>query len=225
MSVQPVLTLDSVSKAFKCGDNMVNVLKNVNLTVNSGEYVGIEGPSGSGKSTLLSLLGLMDIPTDGALSILGKRTESLDYNARAKIRNQHIGFVFQSFNLIDEHSVLENVMLPLRYSDKQQKVEAKQWCEFLIEKVGLKDKAGFLPYQLSGGQQQRVAFARALSNKPTMILADEPTGNLDSANGESIMNLLQEENDNGCSIMLVTHDHRFAKCASRRLSLFDGELQ
>lgn len=193
----------------------------VSIDIFPKEYVSIEGPSGCGKSTLLSILGLLDTPTGGAYALNGRPVGTLNNAERARIRNKEVGFIFQSFNLIGDLTVFENVELPLTYRKMPVK-ERKERVDNALERVGMSNRAQHLPSQLSGGQQQRVAVARALSGNPLILLADEPTGNLDSKNGQAVMDLMKELHSNGSTICMVTHDPRFARCAERTVHLFDG---
>ena len=219
----PLITLRDIGKVYLTDDVETHALSSVNLDIARGEYVAIAGPSGSGKTTLLSLLGLLDTASSGTYELDGKAVTSLPPRERALIRNRQIGFVFQSFNLISELSVYENVELPLTYgdipvADRRARVDAA------LERVGMSHRARHLPSQLSGGQQQRVAVARAVVGNPSIILADEPTGNLDSVNGEAVMDLLRELNEGGATVCVVTHDPRYARHAARSISLFDGRV-
>ena len=200
-----------------------HALSGVYLEISRGEYISIEGPSGCGKSTLLSILGLLDSPTEGAYRVNGAPVEGLDHADRARRRNREIGFIFQSFNLIGDLTVFENVELPLTYRGTTSGERVKRVREALA-KVGMSHRARHLPSQLSGGQQQRVAVARALVGQPSILLADEPTGNLDSKNGEAVMELLRELHREGSTICMVTHDPRFARHADRSVRLFDGRI-
>jgi putative ABC transport system ATP-binding protein len=200
-----------------------HALSGVQLDIRTGEYVSIAGPSGCGKSTLLSILGLLDTPSSGSYSLKGNAVANLSFSNRARIRNREIGFIFQSFNLIGDLSVDENVELPLTYRGLGP-TERKQFVTEALERVGMAHRAKHLPSQLSGGQQQRVAVARALAGKPAILLADEPTGNLDSRNGEAVMDLLRELHSAGATICMVTHDARFAEHADRTVHLFDGHI-
>ena len=200
-----------------------HALVNVHLDVRQGEYLSISGPSGCGKSTLLAILGLLDSPTNGDYTLNGKPVANLKLSERARIRNREIGFIFQAFNLIGDLTVYENVELPLTYrgmpgSERKRKVHES------LERVGMSHRVKHYPSQLSGGQQQRVAVARALAGDPSILLADEPTGNLDSSNGEAVMELLRELHRGGATICMVTHDPRYARCADRSLHLFDGRI-
>ncbi|PIW60067.1 ABC transporter ATP-binding protein [Shewanella sp. CG12_big_fil_rev_8_21_14_0_65_47_15] len=218
-----VLKITQIQKTFMSGQQHSQVLKGVSFTVKEGEYVAISGPSGCGKSTLLNILGLLDTPDSGEYYIDGLLVSDMDADQRAAIRSRRIGFVFQSFNLIDEYTVLDNVALPLKYrgdSLKQRQARARE-C---LDKVGLADKTQLFPNQLSGGQQQRVSIARALAADSGIMLVDEPTGNLDSKNGDAVMALLAELNAQGTTICLVTHDARYAQMAKRQIHLLDGQV-
>jgi putative ABC transport system ATP-binding protein len=190
----------------------------------SGEYVAIMGPSGCGKSTLLSILGLLDTPSAGRYTLNGTPVEDINASMRARIRNKEIGFIFQAFNLIGDLTVFENVELPLTYRDGMPRAERKERVMASLERVGMSHRVKHYPAQLSGGQQQRVAVARALVGQPSILLADEPTGNLDSKNGDAVMKLLDELHADGATICMVTHDPRFAECAKRRIAMFDGQV-
>lgn len=219
----PLLRLEGVTKVFYTDEVETHALAGIHLDIQSGEYVAIAGPSGCGKSTLLSILGLLDSPSEGSYSLNNKPVQGLSASERARIRNREIGFIFQSFNLIGDLSVFENVELPLTYrgmkaSERRDRVQAA------LEKVGMAHRAKHLPSQLSGGQQQRVAVARAVAGQPAILLADEPTGNLDSTNGEAVMQLLRELHREGATICMVTHDPRFARHADRSIHLFDGRV-
>jgi putative ABC transport system ATP-binding protein len=219
----PVISLSGVTKVFFTNEIETHALAGVHLEIRSGEFVSIAGPSGCGKSTLLSILGLLDTPTEGSYLLNGQPAEGLSLEARARVRNREIGFIFQSFNLIGDLTVFENVELPLTYRDMPAGERRRRVTEAL-ERVGMAHRAKHLPSQLSGGQQQRVAVARALAGQPAVLLADEPTGNLDSRNGEAVMNLLTELHASGSTIVMVTHDTRFARHARRTLQLFDGRV-
>ncbi len=222
-SVSPLIRLENVTKVFHTDEVETHALSSVGFEIQNGEYVSIAGPSGCGKSTLLAILGLLDTPTEGNYWLNGEPVANLPLAERARIRNRQVGFIFQSFNLVGDLSVYENVELPLtyrgtdRYERKQRVVEA-------LEKVGMGHRAKHLPTQLSGGQQQRVAVARAIAGEPSILLADEPTGNLDSANGEAVMKLLSELHQAGSTICMVTHDQRYADHASKEIHLFDGRV-
>ena len=220
---QPLIRLENVTKIFYTDEVETHALSGIHLDVDKGEYVSISGPSGCGKSTLLSILGLLDSPTDGMYLLNNKPVQGLNFSDRARIRNQEIGFIFQSFNLIGDLTVYENVELPLTYRNMSGK-ERKERVHDALEKVGMVHRMRHYPSQLSGGQQQRVAVARALGGKPLILLADEPTGNLDSRNGEAVMELLRQLHREGATICMVTHDPRFARHADRTVHLFDGKV-
>ena len=219
----PLIALSGLSKVFYTDEVETHALSGIHLTIEKGEYVAIAGPSGCGKSTLLSILGLLDTPTSGTYILNGQSVAGLDARQRARIRNREIGFIFQSFNLIGDLSVFENVELPLTYRGMPG-AERKTRVTEALERVGMSHREKHLPSQLSGGQQQRVAVARALVGKPSVLLADEPTGNLDSKNGQAVMDLLSELHADGATICMVTHDPRFADCARRGVHLFDGRV-
>ena len=219
----PVISLSGVTKVFFTHEIETHALAGVHLEIRSGEFVSIAGPSGCGKSTLLSILGLLDTPTEGSYLLNGQPAQGLSLETRARVRNREIGFIFQSFNLIGDLTVFENVELPLTYRDMPSGERRRRVTEAL-ERVGMAHRAKHLPSQLSGGQQQRVAVARALAGQPAVLLADEPTGNLDSRNGEAVMNLLTDLHAGGSTIVMVTHDTRFARHARRTLQLFDGRV-
>jgi putative ABC transport system ATP-binding protein len=218
-----LLRMDSVTKVFYTDEVETHALAGIHLEINQGDYVSIAGPSGCGKSTLLSILGLLDSPTEGNYQLNGKPVQGLSLSERARIRNREIGFIFQSFNLIGDLTVYENVELPLTYRGMNS-AERKKRVNAALEKVGMAHRAKHLPSQLSGGQQQRVAVARAVVGDPLILLADEPTGNLDSTNGEAVMDLLRELHRGGATICMVTHDSRFARHADRSIHLFDGRV-
>ena len=222
-SSAPLIRLAGVSKVFFTDEVETHALSGVNLEIHDGEYIAISGPSGCGKSTLLSLIGLLDTPTEGAYLLNGKSVEDLKARQRAHIRNRQIGFIFQAFNLIGDLTVFENVELPLTYRGMPGS-ERKQRVEEALERVGMEHRMKHYPSQLSGGQQQRVAVARALGGGPSVLLADEPTGNLDSKNGEAVMELLGDVHESGATICMVTHDPRFEACAGRIVRLFDGKI-
>jgi len=215
--------MDSVTKVFFTDEVETHALAGIHLEINQGDYISIAGPSGCGKSTLLSILGLLDSPTEGSYQLNGKPVQGLSLSERARIRNREIGFIFQSFNLIGDLTVYENVELPLTYRGMNS-AERKKRVNAALEKVGMAHRAKHLPSQLSGGQQQRVAVARAVVGDPLILLADEPTGNLDSTNGEAVMDLLRELHRGGATICMVTHDPRFARHADRSIHLFDGRV-
>jgi putative ABC transport system ATP-binding protein len=218
-----LIRLDNVSKVFYTDEVETHALSNVQLQINRGEYIAIGGPSGCGKTTLLTLLGLLDTPTDGTYYLDGEDVSSLSASARARVRNRQIGFVFQAFNLIGDLTVFENVELPLTYRGMSAS-ERKDRVQAALERVGMSHRTKHYPSQLSGGQQQRVAVARAIVGKPLIVLADEPTGNLDSKNGESVMDLLKELHADGATICMVTHDPRYARHAERTIHFFDGQV-
>ncbi len=220
----PIISLNNLSKSFLTDEVETLALNGIHLDIQPGEYVSISGPSGCGKSTLLSLLGLLDTPTAGSYSLRGTAVEKLDNRQRAVIRNREIGFIFQAFNLISDLSVYENVELPLSYRNDISKSERKQRVEEALARVDMGHRSKHFPSQLSGGQQQRVAIARALVGKPALLLADEPTGNLDSKNAHMVMDLLASLHRDGATICMVTHDPRSAAAAQRRISLFDGRV-
>jgi len=220
---QPLIRLEAVTKVFYTEEVETHALAGVHLDIKPGEYVSIAGPSGCGKSTLLSILGLLDTPTDGNYWLNGRPVESLKLGERARIRNREIGFIFQSFNLIGDLTVYENVELPLTYRGMRA-AERRQRVNEALDRVGMAHRAKHLPSQLSGGQQQRVAVARALAGHPLILLADEPTGNLDSANGEAVMELLRQLHGEGATVCIVTHDPRYALHADRTVQLFDGRI-
>ena len=220
---EPLIRLNAVSKIFYTDELETHALSDVHLQIRKGEYVSIGGPSGCGKSTLLSILGLLDTPTGGEYTLAGEAVQSLGPAERARIRNKEIGFIFQSFNLIGDLTVYENVELPLTYR-KLPAADRKRRVESALERVGMAHRMRHYPSQLSGGQQQRVAVARALAGEPAILLADEPTGNLDSKNGEQVMELLRDLHRGGATICMVTHDPRFTKYADRTVHLFDGRI-
>jgi putative ABC transport system ATP-binding protein len=219
----PLIRLNSVTKVFLTDEVETHALSGIHLDIRDGEYISIAGPSGCGKSTLLSILGLLDTPSDGSYALKGHEVANLSFADRARIRNREIGFIFQSFNLIGDLTVYENVELPLTYRGMSSG-DRKTLVTQALDRVGMAHRAKHLPSQLSGGQQQRVAVARALAGKPAILLADEPTGNLDSRNGEAVMNLLKELHAGGATICMVTHDERFAQHADRTVHLFDGRV-
>ena len=218
-----LITLESVTKVFYTDEVETHALSGIHLQIQRGEYVSIAGPSGCGKSTLLSILGLLDSPSEGSYTLNGQPVARLGLAERARIRNREVGFIFQSFNLIGDLTVYENVELPLTYRGLNAE-ERRQRVSEALEKVGMAHRVKHYPSQLSGGQQQRVAVARALGGKPSILLADEPTGNLDSKNGEAVMQLLRELHEEGATICMVTHDTRFARHAERTVHLFDGRV-
>jgi putative ABC transport system ATP-binding protein len=226
MSTAPgetLIKLEGIKKIFYTDELETHALSDIHLQLMKGEYVSISGPSGCGKTTLLSILGLLDTPSGGTYTLAGHSVESLTPSERARVRNRQIGFIFQAFNLIGDLTVYENVELPLTYrgmpgSERQQRVTSA------LERVGMAHRMKHYPSQLSGGQQQRVAVARAVAGEPAILLADEPTGNLDSQNGEAVMELLRELHRGGATICMVTHDPRYARWADREVKLFDGKV-
>ena len=218
-----MIKVNDLCKVFRTEEIETTALNNVSFEINDGEFVAIMGPSGCGKSTLLNILGLLDNPTTGSYELLGKEVANLKEKDRTKFRKGNIGFVFQSFNLIDELNVYDNVELPLRYlnisaSERKEKVTA------ILKRMNISHRAQHFPQQLSGGQQQRVAIARAVVSNPKLILADEPTGNLDSKNGREVTEFLKELNYEGTTIVMVTHSQKDAACAQRTINLFDGKI-
>jgi putative ABC transport system ATP-binding protein len=218
-----LINLEGVSKVFFTDELETHALDRIDLTIKKGEYLAIAGPSGCGKSTLLAILGLLDSPTEGSYSLNGQAVASLKLGDRSRIRNREIGFIFQAFNLIGDLTVYENVELPLTYRGMASS-ERKDKVQNALERVQMAHRAKHYPSQLSGGQQQRVAVARALVGDPMILLADEPTGNLDSKNGDSVMELLQDIHQSGATICMVTHDPRYANHAERTVHLFDGKI-
>lgn len=219
----PIIQLEGIKKVFLTDEVETHALSGIHLEIAKGEYLSIAGPSGCGKSTLLAILGLLDTASEGSYSLNGIQVAKLEQAERARIRNREIGFIFQSFNLIGDLTVLENVELPLTYRGLAA-ADRKQRALESLEKVGMSHRLRHFPGQLSGGQQQRVAVARALAGKPSILLADEPTGNLDSKNGEAVMNLLRQLHREGATLCMVTHDPRFARHADRQIHLFDGRI-
>jgi putative ABC transport system ATP-binding protein len=220
---ETIIALEGVEKVFTTDDLETHALSDVHLQVRRGEYVSIEGPSGSGKTTLLSILGLLDSPTAGKYLLGGESVADLSASRRAQVRNRQIGFVFQSFNLIADLTVQENVELPLTYRGMPA-ADRRKRAQSALERVGMSHRAKHMPIQLSGGQQQRVAVARAVAGDPLILLADEPTGNLDSTNGDAVMALLRELNRGGATICMVTHNPEYARHATRNVNLFDGRV-
>jgi putative ABC transport system ATP-binding protein len=220
----PVIELHAVKKVYQSGENRVLALRGVDLTVNEGELVAIMGASGSGKSTLMNILGCLDVPTEGSYVLDGTSVEGLSKNALADLRNQKLGFVFQGFNLLARTSALDNVELPMLYDRSGKKRDTKALAKQALERVGLADRMDHEPSELSGGQQQRVAIARALVTQPTLLLADEPTGNLDSRTSVEVLALFQELNEQGITIVLVTHEPDIAQYASRIVEVRDGRI-
>ena len=220
---ETLISLESIKKVFMTDELETHALADIHLTVAKGEFVSISGPSGCGKTTLLSILGLLDTPSSGKYTLAGHSVESLTPSERARVRNWQIGFIFQAFNLIGDLTVYENVELPLTYRGMPS-AERNTRVTQALERVGMAHRIKHYPSQLSGGQQQRVAVARAVAGDPAILLADEPTGNLDSSNGEAVMELLRELHQSGATIVIVTHDPRYAKWADREIRLFDGKV-
>ena len=219
-----ILKLTDICKDYQQGKEPVRVLKNINLSVHKGDYLAIMGPSGSGKTTLMNLIGCLDVPTSGTYELEGQNLKDLTDDQLADIRNKHIGFVFQSFHLLPKMDALENVALPLLYAGVPLK-ERQQRAEEALKAVGLEERIHFLPNQLSGGQCQRVAIARAMVGKPTMLLADEPTGALDTKSGNQIMDIFRQLSNDGMTIIMITHEQSIAECADKIYHILDGELR
>ncbi len=220
---EPLIRLEGIKKVFYTDEVETHALSDIHLEIRNGEYVSIAGPSGCGKTTLLSILGLLDSPTDGQYLLDGQPVARLSAAHRARVRNRQIGFIFQAFNLIGDLTVYENVELPLTYRGMPSE-ERRTRVQAALERVGMSHRMKHFPAQLSGGQQQRVAVARAVAGDPAILLADEPTGNLDSTNGEAVMELLRELHQGGATICMVTHDPRYARHAERSVHLFDGKV-
>jgi putative ABC transport system ATP-binding protein len=223
MSAEPIIRLDRVSRTYAMGKLAVHALDDVSLQVRQGEFVAIVGPSGSGKSTMMNILGCLDRPTAGQYLLAGTPVARLDDDALARLRSRTIGFVFQSYNLLPRTTALDNVTTPLLYQNVSRRERAAR-ARAALERLGLGDRLDHEPSELSGGQQQRVAIARAIVTDPAMLLADEPTGNLDSASGRDVMGLLHELNDAGRTIVLITHDADVARAANRQIHLLDGRI-
>ena len=219
-----ILKLTDICKDYKQGKEPVRVLKNVSMTVEKGDYLAIMGPSGSGKTTLMNLIGCLDVPTSGEYELDGKNLKDLSDDALAEIRNKHIGFVFQHFHLMPKMDAVENVALPLLYAGVPLK-ERRERAEEALKAVGLEERMHFLPNQMSGGQCQRVAIARAMVGKPDLLLADEPTGALDTKSGAQIMEIFRQLSEEGMTIIMITHEHSIAECADKIYHILDGELQ
>jgi len=224
MASEHLIDMRGIQKIFYTDEIETWALDDIHLTINSGEYVSISGPSGCGKSTLLSVMGLLNSSTGGEYYLDGEEVASLSQSKQAKVRNRQIGFIFQAFNLIGDMNVFENVELPLTYRDELKRKQRKELVVDALEKVDMAHRLKHFPSQLSGGQQQRVAIARALVGSPNVLLADEPTGNLDSKNAEMVMELLDNLHKNGATIVMVTHDPRSAERAKRQVTLFDGKI-
>lgn len=221
--MEKVVVMNNIHKHYDDKQIETHALQGISLEINQGEFVAITGPSGCGKSTLLSIMGLMDKASEGDYRIANIATSGLKVDQRTHIRNQHIGYVFQSFNLIDSLTVFDNVALPLEHRGAK-KAEIKQKVEEVLKQVDMLHRKDYRPNQLSGGQQQRIAIARALIGDPDLILVDEPTGNLDSKNGDQVMSLLESLNNHGSTIVMVTHDSRYSRCASRQIKMLDGKI-
>lgn len=224
MTAPPLVAMNGISRIFHTEEVETHALSGVDFTLERGQYVAISGPSGCGKSTLLSILGLLDSPTSGTYALAGVAVQEIDARERARIRNREIGFIFQAFNLIGDLTVFDNVELPLTYRSGLSRAERRERVDDALARVGMTARARHVPAQLSGGQQQRVAVARALVGTPSILLADEPTGNLDSRNGDAVMALLQELHAAGATICMVTHDPRYANLAQRRVFMLDGRV-
>jgi putative ABC transport system ATP-binding protein len=220
---EPLIALAGIKKVFYTDEVETHALSDIHLEIGKGEYLAIAGPSGCGKTTLLSILGLLDSPTEGSYTLDGQPVSRLTAAERARVRNRQIGFIFQAFNLIGDLTVYENVELPLTYRGMPAE-ERRKRVQAALERVGMSHRMKHFPAQLSGGQQQRVAVARAVAGDPAILLADEPTGNLDSTNGEAVMELLRELHQGGATICMVTHDARYARHAERSVHLFDGKV-
>mgnify|MGYP005720709235 FL=1 len=219
-----IIKVKNIKKSYQVGTQEVHALRGIDLSVEKGEFMAIMGPSGSGKTTLMNIIGCLDTPTSGSYELNGKSVGSLEDDKLAGIRNKEIGFVFQSFNLLAKNSTLDNVILPLKYAG-ESKNNAVIKAKNVIERVGLTERLNHTPAELSGGQQQRVAIARALVNNPSIIFADEPTGNLDSKTGEEVMNLFKELNSNGQTIILITHEDSIAQQSNRVITIMDGLIK
>lgn len=218
-----ILELTDICKDYQQGKEPVRVLKNINMTVEKGDYLAIMGPSGSGKTTLMNIIGCLDVPTSGSYTLEGRALKDLSDDELAEVRNKHIGFVFQRFYLLPKMDALDNVALPLLYADVPLK-ERREWAEEALKAVGLGERIHFLPNQLSGGQCQRVAIARAIVGKPQLLLADEPTGALDTKAGNQIMEIFRRLSDEGMTIIMITHEPSIAACADKTYRILDGEL-
>tara|TARA_B100000214_G_scaffold374308_1_gene356657 strand:+ start:311 stop:988 length:678 start_codon:yes stop_codon:yes gene_type:complete len=219
-----IIQTKNLYKEYQIGSEKIQAIKNIDLSVEKGEFISIMGPSGSGKTTLMNIIGCLDSPTSGTYHLNGKLVSQLQDDELASIRNKEIGFVFQSFHLLSKNSALENVMLPLKYAGSN-KIEAITRSNKVLDQVGLSNRANHAPSELSGGQQQRVAIARALVNKPSILFADEPTGNLDSKTGADVMNLFKDLNNNGQTIIIITHEDSIAQQSKRIITIMDGLIK
>jgi len=219
-----IIETKNLYKEYQIGSEKIQAIKNIDLSVEKGEFISIMGPSGSGKTTLMNIIGCLDSPTSGTYHLNGKLVSQLQDDELASIRNKEIGFVFQSFHLLSKNSALENVMLPLKYAGSN-KIEALTRSNKVLDQVGLSNRANHAPSELSGGQQQRVAIARALVNKPSILFADEPTGNLDSKTGADVMNLFKDLNENGQTIIIITHEDSIARQSKRIITIMDGLIK
>ena len=219
-----IIQTKNLYKEYQIGSEKIQAIKNIDLSVEKGEFISIMGPSGSGKTTLMNIIGCLDSPTSGTYHLNGKLVSQLQDDELASIRNKEIGFVFQSFHLLSKNSALENVMLPLKYAGSN-KIEAITRSNKVLDQVGLSNRANHAPSELSGGQQQRVAIARALVNKPSILFADEPTGNLDSKTGADVMNLFKDLNENGQTIIIITHEESIAQQSKRIITIMDGLIK
>ena len=219
-----IIQTKNLYKEYQIGSEKIQAIKNIDLSVEKGEFISIMGPSGSGKTTLMNIIGCLDSPTSGTYHLNGKLVSQLQDDELASIRNKEIGFVFQSFHLLSKNSALENVMLPLKYAGSN-KIEALTRSNKVLDQVGLSNRANHAPSELSGGQQQRVAIARALVNKPSILFADEPTGNLDSKTGADVMNLFKDLNNNGQTIIIITHEDSIAQQSKRIITIMDGLIK
>lgn len=219
-----VIEFKNIKKIFRSSEVETTAINDANVAIRRGEYVAISGPSGSGKSTMLSIMGLLDPPSGGEYILESKATSSLKRSELAHLRNRHIGFIFQSFNLIDSYSVIDNVKLPLIYRKELSRAEIDSKAIEALDKVEMSHRANHYPAQLSGGQQQRVAIARAIVTDPSILLADEPTGNLDTSNADKVMQLLKDQHNSGCTICIVTHEQKYADEASRKIEIIDGKI-
>ena len=223
MAVKEILRMEKIVKQYVMGEEVSTVLKGIDLTVNEGEFLAVLGPSGSGKSTLINIIGCLDMPTSGDYYLSGRHIFNQDEKTLAHIRSKEIGFIFQSFYLLQRQSALDNVMLPLIYAGMNTR-EREERAKLMLERVGLVDKMYHFPNQMSGGQQQRVAIARAISTNPTILLADEPTGALDQKTGEQVMEIFHELNEEGRTIIMITHDSKIASHAKRIVRILDGNI-